>query len=91
MARLPAGAPCPSCGAKLDAASSATERPDAPVAGDASVCWYCGVLLVFTSADGAVRVATQSEVDEVLRDYPYLRSILQEISSRAKLRPARDS
>ena len=39
-------ASCPSCGAKLDAASTVDEE-NPPVPGDVTVCLDCGVTLVF--------------------------------------------
>jgi hypothetical protein len=77
---------CPSCSAVLNAAAPATNSPTAPKTGDASICGYCGVFLIYTSDHGAIRLATQSETDEVLRDYPYMRGIAQGISRRNKSR-----
>lgn len=39
--------PCPSCGANLDAYAPSAGPPRAPVPGDLSVCFHCGVSLVF--------------------------------------------
>jgi hypothetical protein len=91
MPRMPAAVPCPSCGTILDAASPATDVHATPEAGDASVCFYCGVFLIFTSDEGTYRLATQSEVDEVLRENPELHPMVQAIIRRAKIRPAKDS
>jgi hypothetical protein len=87
MVRFRAKSPCPSCGYGIDAATPATEDDNImPETGDVSICFNCGVLLIFTSDEGALRLATQSETDEVLRDYPYMRGIAQGITRRTKSR-----
>lgn len=53
---------CPSCDHAIDAV---TGRGGPPRAGDLTLCWFCADLLVFTSADGDVRAATDAEYSEL--------------------------
>jgi hypothetical protein len=62
--RLPSH-PCPECRTPLDAAGSLS-TDDRPVAGDASVCWHCGALLIF-GEDLRLRAPTKRERREVER------------------------
>jgi hypothetical protein len=69
---------CSACGHLLNAATSVTEEGAMPKAGDASVCSYCSTILIFTSDDGATRLATAAEVAEVLADFPELPAAIDE-------------
>lgn len=74
---------CRRCGHKLDAAT-AVDKPEAtPKAGDASICWGCGLLSIFT-ADLTRRDPTPTEMIDLISD-PTLRAAADLIERRGPL------
>ena len=77
---------CPGCGNKLDASSGNDGVP--PKAGDASLCWYCGALLLYRE-DLTLRPMSTLEKVEHLEDPTFRRihaELMEEIRSRARER-----
>lgn len=73
---------CRRCGHKLDAAT-AIDKPEAtPREGDASVCWGCGLLSIFT-ADLTRREPTPTELADMMVN-PALLAALAHIESRGQ-------
>jgi len=60
---------CPSCGEKLDAATSIGERDATAAEGDFAICAYSHSLLCFR-ADQTLREPTKSEIADFRRHYP---------------------
>ena len=56
---------CPGCAAPNDAQTGLGHN-DQPSAGDASVCFYCGYLGIFTGTGDEVRSPTEAELTEAL-------------------------
>lgn len=52
---------CPACGASADRASG-IDHDHKPEPGDATVCFYCGELLIFT-AELTLRTATPADLE----------------------------
>jgi len=65
---------CPSCNAVLDAATAADGSALRPTAGDASICLCCETFLFFTDG-GALRLATDEEERELMKDDRVLAAI----------------
>lgn len=70
------GAPCPVCKKTLDSACS-PYTPEPPGAGDASICWHCGSLLIFGD-DLLLRIPTGKEMKELAK-IPELKPMLEGI------------
>lgn len=72
---------CPACGYRLDAAQDA-DGNSRPASGDVSFCFGCGTILIFTD-DMAVRLATDTELDELAKDDPELHRRVRVWAKRA--------
>lgn len=58
--------PCPLCARELDA-WTASDGGEGPSPGDASLCAYCHVLLVYND-DLTLRLPTREEAEEIAHD-----------------------
>lgn len=63
---------CLDCGKKLDAATSSTDD-SSPSAGDVTICFYCGHVMVF-AADLTLRAPTDTEMYEIAGDKQLLQA-----------------
>lgn len=64
---------CLNCGKELDAASHYKSKRARPRPGNATVCLYCGHLMVLDK-DMRLRAPTDAEVLELAGDIEYLRT-----------------
>jgi DNA-directed RNA polymerase subunit RPC12/RpoP len=63
-----APSPCVRCGRTMDAHSG----QGTPEEGDATVCLYCGAVMIYASAALDLREATPDEIAEIKRVMPLL-------------------
>lgn len=71
---------CPGCGERLDANMAIDGGDTTPVAGDPSICAYCGTIATF-QADGSLRRPTPDELRDFMQDMQ-IRQIVRAIYSR---------
>jgi hypothetical protein len=77
---------CPACGHKFDRASNATGQ-DGPEPGDITLCFGCGVLLVFSEAL-EVRMPTVEEMRGFRSDERLMEALAHTRRLMAKVREA---
>jgi hypothetical protein len=69
VSRQIAASACPNCSARLDGVTGARIgeffKGQVRLKGNATMCAYCGALLVFADDQGRVRAMTESERDSV--------------------------
>jgi hypothetical protein len=71
---------CPVCHRSLDAAFAVPKESVQPKDGDYSVCAYCGAMLRF-SGDLSLRIAADSELEDVKKQQPRLFVLLVNASN----------
>jgi hypothetical protein len=74
---------CPTCGAVLDRATSATGEQATPSAGDITLCLYCGHLLEF-GPDLKLREPSAEHLRECRREDPVIFDKLLRAQARIK-------
>jgi hypothetical protein len=67
---LPQPTPCPSCNARFDAVTGTVDDSSLPpIAGDFSVCCYCGKILQFSGdRNKPFVVATRAMLEKLFKD-----------------------